>query len=98
MDAPGWSLLSNHGHVLIAISRDPDVRVRDIAGAVGISDRAVQGIIADLEAAGYVERQRRGRRNHYELHTGLPMPHPLERDHEVGELLTALGDLGAPTG
>lgn len=88
----GWTLLSNHGHVLIALRRDPDARVRDVAAAVGITERAVQGILADLVEAGYVDKERVGRRNHYELHPDTPMRHPLEDGHVVGELLDALAD------
>lgn len=95
MIATDWSLLSNHGHVLVALFRDPDLRVREIADAVGISDRAVQGILSDLVESGYVERQRHGRRNHYELHPELPMRHPLEDSHQVGELLEVLGTFEA---
>lgn len=90
MGQSGWTFLTNHGHVLVCLSRDPDLRVRDIATEVGITQRAVQGILADLVEAGYVERERAGRRNHYVLHPELPMRHPLEEGHRVGELLGAL--------
>lgn len=86
----GWTLLSNHGHVLVALARDPDARVRDVARAVGVTERTVQGILGDLVNAGYVDRVRRGRRNHYELHPELPMRHPLEQGHAVGQLLAVL--------
>lgn len=85
-----WTFLTNHGHVLVAITRNPDARVRDIAEAVGITQRAVQGILADLATAGYIDKERVGRRNHYELHPELPMRHPLEDGHLVGELLDVL--------
>ncbi len=87
MGEPGWSFLSNHGHVLVCLARDPDLRLREIASAVGITERAVQGIVSDLVDAGYVEKERLGRRNHYELHTELPLRHPLEDGHIIGELL-----------
>jgi DNA-binding MarR family transcriptional regulator len=90
VEQPGWTLLSNHGHVLVCLAQDPDIRVRDIADAVGITQRAVQGIIADLVEAGFVDRERTGRRNHYELHPELPLRHPLEEGHAVGELLAAI--------
>ncbi|MBY5161006.1 helix-turn-helix transcriptional regulator [Salsipaludibacter albus] len=93
MSSPDWTLLSNHGHVLVALAQDPDARIREIATEVGITERAVQAILADLCAAGYVGRERRGRRNHYHLDLGLPMRHPLERGHVVGELLEAIGDV-----
>lgn len=86
-----WTFLSNHGHVLVCIARDPDVRVREIAERVGITERAAQGIVADLVDAGYVRRDRVGRRNHYEIDIDLPLRHPVEWEHSVGELLAALG-------
>lgn len=92
---PDWTFLSNHGHVLIALGREPDARIRDIAEVVGITERAVQNILADLCAAGYVAKERLGRRNHYELHPEVPMRHPLEQGHAIGELLAAIGDVGA---
>lgn len=66
------------------------MRLRDVANAVGITERAAQRIIADLADAGYLERRRDGRRNRYELHGELPLRHPLEKDHPIGELLAAL--------
>jgi DNA-binding MarR family transcriptional regulator len=89
-EAGHWTFLTNHGHVLLCIARNPDVRMRDIAAAVGITERAVQVIIVDLEEAGYLTRSRVGRRNRYELHTALPLRHPLEREHKVHELLAVL--------
>jgi DNA-binding MarR family transcriptional regulator len=88
-----WTFLTNHSHVLVCIAEDPDVRGRDIAERVGISERAVQGIIGDLVEAGYVVRERSGRRNHYTINPDGPLRHPLEDDHTVGELLTMLGHL-----
>lgn len=88
----GWTFLSNHGHVLVCIAANPDARLRDIAEAVGITERAVFGIVRDLEQAGYVERAREGRRNHYLVHTGQPLRHPLEGGHVIGDLLEAIGD------
>ncbi len=87
---PTWTFLTNHGHVLLCISRDPRIRARDIASQVGITERATQSIIADLVAAGYITRSREGRRNRYELHEGLPLRHPIEQAHQVGELLRVL--------
>lgn len=88
-----WTFLTNHALVLVCIARSPDIRLRDIAAAVGITERAVQAIIADLEEAGYLTRSRVGRRNRYELHPAQPLRHPLEREHEVDDLLAVL----APT-
>ena len=85
-----WTFLSNHAHVLLCIRRDPTARIRDVAERVGISERAAQGIISDLVAAGYVERERVGRRNHYRIAADRSLRHPLESDHRVGELLDLL--------
>jgi hypothetical protein len=88
-DAP-WTFLSNHTHVLLCLVRWPGVRMRDVALAVGISERAVQRIVADLEANGYLLRRKSGRQNVYELHLDRTLRHPLERHCEVGSLLKAL--------
>ncbi len=88
--ATSWSLLSNHGHVLVAVAQDPDARLRDIADAVGVTERAVHAILTDLIDAGYVSKQRDGRRNHYEVHLDLTLRHPLERGHRIGDLLNAV--------
>lgn len=85
-----WTLLSNHGHVLVCLARDPDTRIRDVAVAVGLTERAVQGIISDLVAAGYVDKRRLGRRNHYRVHTEVPLRHPVEQEHQLGDLLDAV--------
>ena len=88
---PRWTFLTNHAHVLVCISEDGDLRGRDIAERVGITERAVQAIIADLESDGYLTRTREGRRNRYEVHPDLPLRHPLESDHTAADLLAALG-------
>lgn len=88
--APSWTFLTNHGHVLVCIARDPGVRGRDIAAQVGITERAAQAIVADLVAAGYVHRERVGRRNRYTINAELPVRHPVEQPHSVGELLHAV--------
>lgn len=85
--ATGWTFLTNHAHVLVALARDPLSRLRDVAVLVGITERSVQSIVADLEAAGYLRRVRVGRRNRYEVDPTGPLRHPAERDHAVGELL-----------
>lgn len=90
---PGWTFLTNHAHVLCCIADEPDIRGRDIAARVGITERAAQAIVADLVAAGYVTRTREGRRNHYEVHPDAPLRHPLDQPHTVGELLVTLGRL-----
>jgi len=94
-DGPGsrpWTFLSNHGHVLVFLSQDPDARLRDVAQAVGVTERAVQKIVADLEAAGIVARERTGRRNHYRVYTERPLRHPIEAHRTVGALLAMLLD------
>lgn len=82
-----WTFLSNHGHVLVCLARDPEARLRDVAQAVGITERAVQKIVADLEAAGVLVRERTGRRNRYQLDYERPLRHPLESHRTVGSLL-----------
>ncbi|GAA1054282.1 MarR family transcriptional regulator [Dietzia natronolimnaea] len=86
-----WTFLTNHAHVLLCIAQDSETRLRDIADAVGITERATQRIVAELEEAGYLQRIRDGRRNRYSLNRDLPLRHPLERDHMVGEILSVLG-------
>src|SRR5262245_52584292 len=85
-----WRFLSNHTQVLLCIQRDPDVRFRDIAQMVGITERAAQRIVADLIDSGYVESKRIGRRNRYRINTDVAMRHPAQDGHEVGELLQLL--------
>jgi hypothetical protein len=86
----GWTFLSNHAHVLVSLARDPEARLRDVAEAVGITERAVQGIVADLAAAGVLVKHRRGRRNRYEIDRSVPLRHPLEAHADVGMLLRLL--------
>ena len=83
----GWTFLSNHGHVLVCLAADPDLRLRDVAQAVGITERAVQKILADLEHEGLVVREREGRRNRYELRLGQPLRQPVEAHRSVRELV-----------
>ncbi len=79
--------MTNHAHVLLCIAADPGIRGRDIAQRVGITERSAQSIVADLVDAGYLTREKVGRRNHYEVHAGRPLRHPVEHDHQVAELL-----------
>jgi DNA-binding MarR family transcriptional regulator len=88
--ASTWTFLTNHAHVLLAIAADPDLRLRDVAERIGITERATQRIVAELEAEGYLEVRRVGRRNAYRVHAELPLRHPAERHHRVGELLEVL--------
>ena len=90
-----WTFLTNHAHVLLYIARRPGARLRDVATAVGITERATQRIVAELVAGGYLVPHRLGRRNEYEVHGELPFRHPLEREHEVGELVALFARAGA---
>ena len=94
--ARGWDLLTNHAHVLICVARDPGIRLRDIAAAVGITERAAHRILSELVEDGYVLRERQGRRNRYQIVSELPLRHPLVQEREVGDLLAVL--VGAWTG
>jgi DNA-binding transcriptional ArsR family regulator len=85
--ARDWTFLSNHAHVLICLAAEPDLVLREVASRVGITERAVQGIVADLETEGLVTRRREGRRNRYALHLDRPLRHPLEAHRSVGELI-----------
>jgi len=90
-----WTFLSNHGHVLVCLARDPEARLRDVAVAVGITERAVQKIVSDLEEAGVVERVREGRRNRYRLFLDQPLRHPIEAHRTIGALLGMVLDPAA---
>jgi len=89
-DDHDWRFVTNHARVLECIYAEPKRRLRDIADHVGITERAVAGIVADLEAAGYLTKIRDGRRNRYEVHAGLPLRHPRHRHRTVGDLLRFL--------
>ena len=96
-----WTLLTGHGHVLVEIARNPDARIRDIAAVAGLTERAVQAIVADLEAAGYLTRTRTGRRTLYSVNPDMFFRHPAQEGHRVGPflaLLAAVGDAGDPDG
>jgi len=82
-----WTFLSNHAHVLLAVAADPQIRVRDIAQRVGITERASQQILADLVADGYLHRTRIGRRNEYTIEGGRHFRHPAERTRTIDELI-----------
>jgi predicted DNA-binding transcriptional regulator len=86
-----WTFLTNHAHVLLTIARHPDMRMREIAGQVGITERAAQRIVGDLVDEGYVARRKVGRRNEYTVNPEAPLRHPLSRDHEIGQILGVLG-------
>jgi DNA-binding MarR family transcriptional regulator len=90
-DSKPWRFVTNHTQVLLCIARDGDVRLRDVAEKVGITERAAQRIVADLIEAGFVERKKFGRRNHYSIDRTAKMRHPAQVNHEIGELLDLLG-------
>lgn len=87
---PGWTFLSNHAHVLLCIAKEPEVCLREVADRVGITERAVQRIVADLEEGGYLSRWREGRRNRYEVYRDRPLRHSVESHREVGALLNLI--------
>jgi DNA-binding Lrp family transcriptional regulator len=89
-DRPGFAFLTNHGKTLLLIAQDPQTRIRDIAGALGITERATQTIVSDLDRAGYIDRERIGRRNNYSVSTHLPLGLPTERDADIQSLLSIL--------
>ena len=85
-----WAFLTNHAQVLLVVAADPSCRVRDIATQVGITERAVQGILSDLQQTGYLTRDRVGRRNRYTVHRERPIGHALSRDQSLEPLLSVL--------
>ncbi len=85
-----WTFLTNHSHVLLCLSRDPSMRMREIAAIVGITERAVQRIVSDLCEAGYIQRTREGRRNEYTINKNATLRHPLEKHCRIGEMLNLL--------
>jgi hypothetical protein len=91
-----WTFLSNHGRALLCISCDPTTRLRDIASDLGITERRAYDIVSDLTEAGYVRKQKEGRRNRYEVQGHLPLPEDPERVRQIGEVLNMLSG-GGPT-
>jgi predicted transcriptional regulator len=89
-ESSSWHFLTSHAQVLLCLQRNPRVRLRDVAETVGITERAAQRIVSELVEAGYVHREREGRRNHYVLDRSVPMRHPSQLNHEIGELLDLL--------
>jgi DNA-binding IclR family transcriptional regulator len=85
-----WTFLTNHAQVLLCISQNSDIRLRDVAQRVGITERAAQRIVMDLVEANFLERQRNGRRNRYAINANMQMRHAAQRGHPVGELLDLL--------
>jgi len=93
-----WTFLTNHAHVLICVDEDPSVRTRDIAVRVGITERAVQRIIADLCEEGYLTRTREGRRNHYSVHSEKSLRHPVEAHCLLSGLLKTVKETDSTKG
>jgi len=85
-----WTFLTNHAHVLLAVAAAPDARLKDIAERVKVTERTASQILADLETIGYIERRKQGRRNHYVILAQHPLRHPLEKHHQVADLISAL--------
>ncbi len=85
-----WSLLTNHANVLLCITEEPDIRLRDLAAKVHISEGAVKRIVSDLEKGGYLARERHGRRNHYEVNTAATLNGPIAQGLQLGALISAL--------
>jgi hypothetical protein len=87
---PSWAFLTNHAQVLVSIARDPGIRLRDIGERIGITERAAHRIVVELADAGYITRERNGRRNHYTINADFPLPDPIAHEQNVGELLAIL--------
>jgi DNA-binding IclR family transcriptional regulator len=85
-----WSFLTTHAQVLMCIARDPGIRLRDIAASLDITERSAHGIVTDLAAAGYVVKQKDGRRNRYQIQAHLPLPEPASQGPAIGEVLDLL--------
>ena len=92
-----WTFLTNHARVLLCIAHDPGVRLRDIAASLGITERTAYGIVTDLAKAGYIVKQRDGRRNRYRIQSHLPLPEPTSRERTVGEILALLAGTDVTT-
>jgi DNA-binding IclR family transcriptional regulator len=95
---PKWSFLTNHGRALLCIAHDQDVRLRDIATSLGITERRAHDIVNDLTTGGYVLKEKDGRRNRYQVQNHLPLPEALERDQAIGEVLGVLTRRSAAPG
>ena len=85
-----WGFLTSHARVLLCIAHDPGARLRDIAASLGITERSAYGIVTELAKAGYVVKQKDGRRNRYQIQAHLPLPEPASRERTVGEILALL--------
>jgi len=92
-----WTFLSNHGRALLCIARDPEVRLREIAVEIGVTERSAYAIVSDLADGGYIVKQRDGRRNRYEVRPHLPLPEAPDREVAIGEVLRVLGGTTSPS-
>ena len=90
MTPHSWTFLSNHAHVILCLARNPAQPLREVSLAVGITERAVQRIVSELEAAGYLERSKVGRQNTYTLHRDIKLRHPLEQGTTIGDILNVI--------
>jgi MarR family len=90
-----WGFLTNHARVLLCIARDPGTRLRDVAASLGITERSAHAIVADLTSAGYVVKQKHGRRNRYQIQEHLPLPEPVSLEPAIGDVLAVLVGDGA---
>jgi hypothetical protein len=95
--APSWSFLTNHAQVLLCIAHDPEIRLRDIAANLAITERSAYGIVTDLTEAGYIVKHKDGRRNRYQIQAHLPLPDPAGRQRTVGEILALLAGDPSPS-
>jgi hypothetical protein len=93
---PRWTFLTYHARVLLLVARDPGARLRDIAASLNITERSAFGILTDLAEAGYVVKEKNGRRNRYHVQAHLPLPEPDGRERTVGEILALLTGTDAP--
>jgi DNA-binding IclR family transcriptional regulator len=96
LTAVSWTFLTNHARVLLCIARDPGIRLRDIAARLDITERSAYGIVTDLTQAGYIVKQKDGRRNRYQIQTHLPLPELSSRERTLGEVLAVLTGDNAP--
>ena len=85
--ASGWTFLSNHGHVLLSVALEPELTIRDLSDRVGITERAVQRILGELQEDGYLAKRRDGRRNRYQVVLDRPLRHPVEAHQTVRALV-----------
>ena len=92
MASNNWTFLSNHGHVLVALSKDPTLRIRDLVDLIGITERSVRALVADLKEGGYIDIVKNGRRNQYRINEGMNFRHPAEATYQIRELLTIFKD------